>query len=600
MANDDVSRSFRVLVEAAEKKFARVRDLALYATSRGQNASNFHKVFKAYTKLWKFQQENRRRLIEEGLHRWEIGEIASRIGQLYYSQYMRTSEIRFLIGAYIFYQAILSRRYFEGSKEDRGVRYKELRFYARFLMVSLLLNKIEMVHLLMDKFKDLVDDTRTSFPGTSFKEWKIVLQEVIRFTKSNSLCLNTRPLRYSLILDSYPSSQPYVNRFHAKKVLKFQDAVLTSYHKNEVRFTEQTLDTFRMLQCLEWEPTGPISQTQPVELRENGGLADHSITSGLIDMNLAADMTDPNLPPNPKKAILYRPAVTQFLAVIATICAELPPESVMLIYLSASGNMSHGGTTPYVESGGNSRRSSKFNVIPHKTNNKDTTVRENIQHKELESQYYEKHLWLGPSRDGGANFLYPGDMIPFTRKPLFLIIDSDNSHGFKVLHGAERGETVALLLSPLLPSHKNPGGIDDGTHNGSQFTFFLAAPLLAFCELVGLNSSNDNQEVFDDADRIVSTAFAEWEVTLCSSTSINLAWAQVLSNPLLRRLILRFIFCRAVLTLFSVRGNSDQYLPSCLPELPDFVAPHSEVVLPSIIRLASCLGVASCFRFHGS
>lgn len=27
--------------------------------------------------------------------------------------------------------------------------------------------------------------------------------------------------------------------------------------------------------------------------------------------------------------------------------------------------------------------------------------------------------------------LFPGDLIPFTRKPLFLIIDSDNSHAFK-------------------------------------------------------------------------------------------------------------------------------------------------------------------------
>jgi len=31
----------------------------------------------------------------------------------------------------------------------------------------------------------------------------------------------------------------------------------------------------------------------------------------------------------------------------------------------------------------------------------------------------------------GTNNLYPGDLIPFTRKPLFLIIDSDNSHAFK-------------------------------------------------------------------------------------------------------------------------------------------------------------------------
>ncbi|KAG9138510.1 hypothetical protein Leryth_012796 [Lithospermum erythrorhizon] len=597
MSNNDVSGKFRGLVESAEKKFARVRDLPLYSTTRGQNSHNFHKVFSAYTKLWKFQQENRRELIELGLHRWEIGEIASRIGQLYYSQYMRSSEMRFLVGAYVFYEAILSRRYFEGSEGDRGVRYKELRFYARFLMVALLLNRVEMVDLLLERFRGLVDESTSCFPGTSFKEWKLVLQEVIQFNRSNSLYLNTRPLRYSLLLDSYPSSQSYVNRFHSKKVLKFRDAVLTSYHKNEVRFTEQTLDTFRMLQCLEWEPTGPIPQKHPLELRENGG-PDHSITSGIIDMKLAADMTDPNLPPNPKKAILYRPAVTQLLAVIATICAELPPESVMLVYLSASGN--HGGTTSYVEGSGNSKRSSKLSSNSHKTNNRDTALRgNNIQHKELSSQNYENHLWLGPCKNGGANFLYPDDLIPFTRRPLLLIIDSDNSHAFKVLHGAERGETAALLLSPLNPSHKNPGALD-GTQNGSQFTFFLAAPLQAFCELVGLKSSNDDLEVFDDGDSIISAAFAQWEVTLCTSTSIDLAWAQFLSNPLLRRLILRFIFCRAVLTLFCLRENGDQYLPTCIPELPEYVAPHSEVVLPSIIRLANCLGVAGCFRFHGS
>lgn len=70
-----------------------------------------------------------------------------------------------------------------------------------------------------------------------------------------------------------------------------------------------------MLQCLEWEPSGSFYQKHPVESRENGVTIDHSATSGLIDINLAADMTDPNLPPNPKKAILYRPSITQLIAV---------------------------------------------------------------------------------------------------------------------------------------------------------------------------------------------------------------------------------------------------------------------------------------------
>ena len=56
---------------------------------------------------------------------------------------------------------------------------------------------------------------------------------------------------------------------------------------------------------------------------------------------------------------------------------------------------------------------------------------------------------------------------------------------FQVLHGAERGEPVALLLSPLKPAFKNLSRVD-ATHSGSQFTFFLAAPLQSFCQMAGL------------------------------------------------------------------------------------------------------------------
>lgn len=44
----------------------------------------FYRTFEVYTKLWKFQRENRAILEEKGLYglkRWEIGEIASRIGR---------------------------------------------------------------------------------------------------------------------------------------------------------------------------------------------------------------------------------------------------------------------------------------------------------------------------------------------------------------------------------------------------------------------------------------------------------------------------------------------------------------------------------------
>ena len=162
--NDIVLQTFRALVESADHKFARVRDVPAY--ERVNQNHFFQKVFKAYTRLWKYQQENRGKLIQSGLTRWEIGDIASRIGQLYFGQYMRTSDCRFLVEAYVFYEAILNRRYFEGSEgspKDLGVRFKELRFYARFLLVSVILNRSEMVKHLMERLVALVDDCKSNF-----------------------------------------------------------------------------------------------------------------------------------------------------------------------------------------------------------------------------------------------------------------------------------------------------------------------------------------------------------------------------------------------------------------------------------------------------
>ncbi|XP_050205378.1 uncharacterized protein LOC126655301 [Mercurialis annua] len=610
--NEVVSQTFRALTESADRKFARVRDLQSY----GRKATNhhyFHKVFKAYMRLWKYQQENRAKLVDSGLNRWEIGEIASRIGQLYFNQYMRTSEARFLVEAYVFYEAILNRRYFgeSGGKmkgKDVGVRFKELRFYARFLLVALILNKFDMVHLLVDKFRALVDDCKSNFKETNFKEWKLVLQEITRFMEVDNVFENARPLRYSVLFDVHPTSHPFVARFHARKILKFKDAILTSYHRNEVKFAELTLDNYRMMQCLEWEPSGSFYQKRPIELvyqkrpdesYANGSAADHSEASGLIDINLAADLTDPSLPPNPRKAVLYRPSATHLLAVLATICEELPPESVMLIYLSASGNSCQSYISQTDSSGG-SRKSSKNKVVSGTSSEQNSSASDiHSNGKRDSNDYHDNYLWLGPRGTGGSNALYPGDLIPFTRKPLFLIIDSDSSHAFKMLHGAERGEPIALLLSPLKPAFKNLSGVDR-MHSGSQFTFFLAAPLQAFCQMVGLTSADTDADDYTYAEGILANVFAEWEVILCRLTNLDLVWAQVLSDPFLRRLILRFVFCRSVLSLFCKSKDSEQYLPVCLPHLPNSVSPSAQVVQSAVIRLANHLKVADFFHFDDS
>ncbi|GER41513.1 hypothetical protein STAS_18239, partial [Striga asiatica] len=104
---------------------------------------------------------------------------------------------------------------------------------------------------------------------------------------------------------------------------------------------------------------------------------------------------------------------------MATICEERPPDSVMLIYLSTSGIFGHCSTSQAENSG----MSRKYTLTCALVNN----------HHELWNGFTEDHINNKECNSSVAcsNILYPGDIILFTRKPLFLIIDSDNSHAFK-------------------------------------------------------------------------------------------------------------------------------------------------------------------------
>uniref|UniRef100_A0A0E0M2A1 Uncharacterized protein n=1 Tax=Oryza punctata TaxID=4537 RepID=A0A0E0M2A1_ORYPU len=579
-ASSGAYREFKALTEAADRKFARARDLPLY----GGGDHHSRKAFKAYTRLWRLQQERRRELVAGGLRRWEIGEVASRIGQLYYARYLRTAEPRSLVGAYVFYEAIYSRGYFAaaaqvvvgGGDRHQGllIRYKELRFIARFLVVAMLMRRAEAVDHLSARLRSLVEETKSAYPKTNFKEWKQVLQELGRFLKADGAYKGSRSLRYDNLFDSFPSNLAPIARFHSKRVLKLKEAVLTSYRRNEVKFTELTLDTFRMLQCLEWEPTGSY-QIAAKELTENGTISDQSGPSGLIDIHLSSEISDGSLPANPQKAIIYHPTVSHLLAVLATVCEELSQDSILLVYLSASGFSEQNITfQKYASSSSYARATSGYPIDKPNSNGSS-----------------DNHLWLGPRGSGGPNNLYPDDLIPFTRYPLFLVIDSENSHAFK----AEKGEPAALLLSPRIASAM-PGV--ESTSNGSQFTYFLTAPMQAFCQLAGITSDIDS-DTYANAESIIFSALEQYEGILCTSVGLNNVWGQILPDPFLRRLIVRFIFCRAVI-FYSHPEENGEHIPTCLPSLPESVAPNAEAIMAPILELAENLVVSDRFHFRHS
>lgn len=57
MSSREVFKEFEFLLEKSQRSFNRLRDLPPYGNSRWEH--HFHKAFHIYSKLWKFQQDNR-------------------------------------------------------------------------------------------------------------------------------------------------------------------------------------------------------------------------------------------------------------------------------------------------------------------------------------------------------------------------------------------------------------------------------------------------------------------------------------------------------------------------------------------------------------
>lgn len=579
-SNIPVNEIYCSLVDKADKKFSKIKNLPYY--ERNRYDTYFCKVFKVYTQLWKFQQENRQKLVEAGLKRWEIGEIASRIAQLYFGQYMRTGEASYLLESFIFYEAVLFREYFkEGLFQDVNLANKQLRFLARFITVCLVLNRREMVHQLVNQLTVLLDECKRTFQETDFKEWKLVVQEIVRFLKADSAYINIRPLRYSIVLDLHPDLLPQVAAYDGKKNLRLRDAILSTFHLNEVKYSELTLDAFRMLQCLEWEPSGSFYQASGIPLSststtigQNGG------GPGPSRINYSQDITDPTLPPNPRKAVLYHPSATHLLAVLATISEELSPDGVILIYLSASGT--DGQAMPSLSSANISE-----NMIRNFRSHSISTSNPSSSHSDGDHKIC---LYMGTRRNGGLNCIYPCDLIPFTRRPLLIIIDSDGSKAFKAIKGAEKGEPAAILLSPCSspPIHHA---------SGSLFTMFLTSPLQAFYLLLGFSGSDSEMGLCHKAEKLLSASLNDWGLTLAASDNLDPLWARLLSDPFIRRLLLRYIFCWAVLTLYAPTFGKEEFFPECMPALPESVQPTSVSSQNLVFQLANIFGATQSFIF---
>ncbi|PSN33551.1 Protein SCAI [Blattella germanica] len=451
------------LLEKSKQLFNGLRDLPQYGHKQWQ--AYFGRTFDIYTKLWKFQQQHRQVLdTKYGLKRWQIGEIASKIGHL------RTSETNYLNEAYSFYAAIRGRAYYSrASKEDRSdLMVKKLRYYARFIVVCLLLKKMKLVRdLVIELDKQIVDYTSTYEPDDQL-EWSLVLEEIKSFIKADGIVSVLHADSNTIVLSHRlsPLTTPPVEKSPMMN-LTLQEILIIGNCNEQVKFSELTMDMFRMLQTLEREPQEDFNH-----------IYDASPAPGRVPLDKGYSL------PGGGKAMY--PLVSS--------CQE-------------------NGDRPVKREN------------PHKY----LLYKPTFRFKELPPMGYDL---------GGV---LTSDLYPFTRKPFFIIVDSDNSFVFQHVP-RYFGQPLVILMSP----QDIPPAFQDQQHNGSLFTLFLHSPLTAFCFIC--NILNIPIHLWERCQSFIDRFVTEAS-RLFTRCRIDASYLQFFGDDFLRLLLLRYVFCDVVLHL---------------------------------------------------
>lgn len=184
--------------------------------------------------------------------------------------------------------------------------------------------------------------------------------------------------------------------------------------------------------------------------------------------------------------------------------------------------------------------------------------------------------------------LYPGDLYPFTRRPMFIIIDSDNSFVFQHIP-RYFGQPLVILMSPQdvppafqgMPQYTIYHTIyiylsllirftADVQHHGSLFTLFLHSPLTALCYIcnVGDVPIHHWERCQTYVDRFITEASRL--VTRCRIDEIEQGigfigelWGEVIK--IIIELIPGFSFCRLLLcSVLRRRFSAHTHSSLCL------------------------------------
>ena len=197
--------------------------------------------------------------------------------------------------------------------------------------------------------------------------------------------------------------------------------------------------------------------------------------------------------------------------------------------------------------------------------------------------------------------LSAADLVPFLRRPLLLVVDSDNAHAFASVPSLAQPFSQPVLCL-LAPGPSAPTHVDARAHGrlagGGALTLFLHEPIAALCALCDLRELSRAQ--YELAASELATSIATLTSSILERPHTPAAALAFAADPFMRMLIVRFALCEAA--FYAHRRTrrliacGELLAPRCEPPL-SIDATRLGAALDVCRKLALAIGAADQFEF---
>ena len=423
------------------------------------------------------------------------------------------------------------------------VLMRNLRYHARFVLVCLLLGvENEVLDPLVNDMSLLVMKYKTECHPThsEARQWQSLLEEVKTFQQSRAV-IGVRDATGKIVrvlsgsrLQHIPQSTDAATALSSPPLRPVSILAKSNSDDDAGGAKRFALHAAVLV-------SSARDRVKYSELTLSTSHVMHSLEVDPRAAAAAASAAGGAVPAHPQKFILYEASPLQVLNHLASLCSTLPLSTGLMLYIAADGDAERRG----------------FRLAAD----------------------------AGRTQSAACATLAPADVVPFTRVPLFAVVDSDNSD---CLARAELpyGERHLFLLSPTRWVATVAGA---GAARG-LFTLFLHAPLSAFCLLCGL--TNVDAAAYGAAAALLRDFLDR--VVDAPAPPLPGGADRLLDDAYVKTFVARYLFAHATLAHFEPTcALGPEYLPRAVPALDALL--RSVPLHNLVLRVASTLGVSELF-----